>query len=329
MQNKPILVTGGAGYIGSHVILALHDYDYPIVVLDDLSAGNLEVVPSYCEFIQGNAGNSQLVTEIIKKHDIDAVMHFAGSIVVEESVHDPLKYYRNNTEVSRNLIQTCVEANVNNFIFSSTAAVYGNPKHVPITENETIAPVNPYGHSKAMTEQVLKDVSTSTDLRYIALRYFNVAGADPKGRSGQLTKQSTHLIKVACELALGKRENMCLFGNDYDTPDGTCIRDFIHISDLANAHIKALQYLLSERKSSVMNCGYGTGYSVKQVLDTLQEIVEKPLNIIQTDRRPGDPANLAADNTLLRSVTDWTPKFNDLKTILSDALAWEKKQLDK
>lgn len=327
MSNSPILVTGGAGYIGSHVILALHDCGYPIVVLDNLSSGNIEVVPSYCEFIQGNAGNNQLVSEIIKQHKINAVMHFAGSIVVEESVQNPLKYYQNNTEVSRSLIQTCVQENIKNFIFSSTAAVYGNPLHVPITENEAIAPVNPYGHSKAMTEQVLKDVSASTDLCYIALRYFNVAGADPKGRTGQLTKQSTHLIKVACELALGKRESMSLFGNDYDTPDGTCVRDFIHVSDLATAHIKALQYLLSNRESTIMNCGYGDGYSVHQVLSTLQDIIQKPLNVQLTDRRPGDPANLVADNQRLRSTTDWTPQFNELKTILTHALEWEKKRI--
>ena len=324
MTNKKKLVTGGAGYIGSHATLALLGSGYKVVVLDNLSAGNRALVPADAVFIEGDAGDQGLVRNIIREHKIDAVMHFAGSIVVEESMTEPLKYYRNNTVVSLNLIETCVEEKVNNFIFSSTAAVYGNPEKIPVTEDAAKAPINPYGESKAMTEAVLRDANhANPEFNYIALRYFNVSGADPECRSGQMTKQSTHLIKVACELATGKRKSMTVFGTDYDTRDGTCIRDFIHVSDLAEVHVKALEYLEKNRKSKIINCGYGQGYSVRETLDALQSLVDQPLNISNGARRAGDPAMLVSDNSLLRSLIDWTPKYNDISVILSNALAWE------
>lgn len=324
MGREIVLVTGGAGYIGSHVILALINYGYSVVVIDDLSTGNPNLVPAGCPLIKGNAGDRALVSNVIRENKVTAVMHFAGSIIVEESVTTPLKYYKNNTQVSLNLIETCVDEKIESFIFSSTAAVYGNPLKVPVTESSLLAPINPYGHSKAMIEQALKDVSHCTSLHYIALRYFNVSGADPAGRSGQVIQKATHLIKVACELAVGKRKEMTIFGSDYDTPDGTCIRDYIHVTDLADVHVKALDYLLSSRQSHVLNCGYGKGYSVKEVLDTLQNILGKPLEINLGERRAGDPAELVADNSQLISLIDWTPKHNDLKQILSHALEWEK-----
>ena len=328
MKDKNILVTGGAGYIGSHVALALCKLDYKVVIIDDLSTGHMRLVPGGCQFIEGNVGDQALLTKTINEYRINAVMHFAGSIIVEESVSEPLKYYENNTHVSQKLIETCIDEGVNQFIFSSTAAVYGDPEIVPVTEDSRIAPINPYGHSKAMTEQILLDVAHCTDLRYIALRYFNVAGADPGRRSGQMSKQSTHLIKVACETALGKRNEITVFGDDYDTPDGTCIRDYIHVSDLATAHVQALEYLQSSDQSRVLNCGYGQGYSVKQVLTALQEIVDEPFTITQGDRRPGDAAVLIADNRLLCSTLKWEPRYNDLKQIISDALAWERGMVD-
>lgn len=319
-----ILVTGGAGYIGSHATLALLDAGYKAVVLDDLSAGNLRMVPPGAVFYEGNAGDQDLVRQIIQENNISAVMHFAGSVVVEESMSDPLKYYRNNTVVSLNLIEVCIREKVNNFIFSSTAAVYGNPEKIPVDENAPKAPINPYGESKAMTEAVLRDVhAASPGFNYIALRYFNVSGADPGGRAGQMTKQSTHLIKVACELATGKREGMTVFGTDYDTRDGTCIRDFIHVSDLAEVHVKALGYLLESRQSQIINCGYGQGYSVRETLDALQSIIDHPLNIRNGERRAGDAAQIIADNRRLTGLIDWKPKYNDIKTILTHALAWE------
>ena len=238
---------------------------------------------------------------------------------------DPLKYYRNNTCVSRNLIETCIHEGIGQFIFSSTAAVYGNPAKIPVAENAALNPINPYGQSKAMTELILRDACGTSSMRYIALRYFNVAGADPAGRSGQIIKQATHLIKVGCELALGKRQGMSIFGTDYATPDGTCIRDYIHVSDLADAHVMALDYLRAAGGSQVINCGYGTGYSVKQVLTTLQNMIGRELNIIEEGRRAGDPEQLVADNRLLRSLINWQPKFNNLEQIIGDALRWEQK----
>ena len=322
------MVTGGAGYIGSHVVLALLESGYQVVVLDDLSTGHVELIPRNCDFVHGNAGDSKLVGAALRKFGVSSVMHFAGSIIVEESMKNPLKYYKNNTDVSRNLIQSCIDEKVYQFIFSSTAAVYGNPEKIPVSESTLPNPASPYGTSKAMTEQILRDVTASSPLRHIALRYFNVAGADPRRRTGQLTRNATHLIKVACETALGERSEITVFGNDYDTPDGTCIRDYIHVSDLASAHVKALEYLQTHDESLILNCGYGAGYSVQQVLDTLQDISGESLNIRQGARRPGDIAKLVADSTRLRSLLDWKPRYNDLKQIISDAMTWEKLKLE-
>ena len=324
MSKTPVLVTGGAGYIGSHVVLALRELDYPVVILDDLSTGHKQAVPDGCEFVLGNAGDRDLLPRVFKQYKINSVMHFAGSIIVEESVQEPVKYYENNTLVSLHLIESCIKEQVENFIFSSTAAVYGDSATMPADESSPLAPLNPYGHSKAMTEQILKDAASASSLTYIALRYFNVAGADPQRRSGQRSKQSTHLIKVACETALGRRDQITVFGNDYPTADGTCIRDYIHVSDLASAHVRALDYLQTSDDSQVLNCGYGEGYSVSQVLDTLQEIIGSNINIVQGDRRAGDAAELVADITRLSLILAWKPEYNDLKTIIYDALEWEK-----
>ncbi|NNE36658.1 MAG: UDP-glucose 4-epimerase GalE [Gammaproteobacteria bacterium] len=324
MENMSVLVTGGAGYIGSHVTLALVESGYQVTIIDNLSTGNVKVIPSECQFIEGNVGDSDLVSNVLRDNGIQSVLHFAGSIIVEESVSDPLKYYRNNTSVSRSLIQSCVDNNVNKFIFSSTAAVYGNPEKVPAVESDPTNPINPYGASKLMTERVLSDVANACDLNFVALRYFNVAGADPQQRTGQIIKNATHLIKVACETALGERESITIFGNDYDTPDGTCIRDYIHVSDLATAHVKALEFLEENKMSKILNCGYGTGYSVSQVLDTLQRITGEKLNIIEGPRRAGDSEEIVADNTLILSNLDWQPQYQDLEKIISDALKWEK-----
>lgn len=319
-----ILVTGGAGYIGSHAVLALLESGYRVVVLDNLSTGHREVVPAECQFVYGDAGDGPLVMRTLRETGVDAVMHFAGSIIVEESVSNPLKYYRNNTEVSRSLIQSCIDAGVHKFIFSSTAAVYGNAETVPVTEACPVAPINPYGMSKAMTELVLKDVAAVTPLSYVILRYFNVAGADPGRRTGLLTKNATHLLKVACETALGKRDQITVFGDDYPTRDGTCIRDFIHVSDLAAAHVRALEYLKSHTGGITLNCGYGTGYSVREVLTALEKVMGKPMNIKMGPRRPGDAAAVVADSSRLRALLNWEPRYNNLPQIITDAVEWEK-----
>lgn len=324
MTNKNVLLTGGAGYIGSHVALALKELGYRVIILDNLSTGHRELIPEDSIFIEGDAGDQTLLGKVFKEYGIASVMHFAGSIIVEESVAEPIKYYKNNTLVSLNLIEACVKNAVHYFIFSSTAAVYGAAETSPVTESMPLAPVNPYGHSKAMTERFLQDAAGVSPLRYIALRYFNVSGSDPQKRSGQLSKQSTHLIKVACETATGKRDQITIFGDDYDTRDGSCIRDFIHVSDLAGAHVKALEYLLAGGESLTLNCGYGQGYSVKEVLGLMREIVDGPFKVVQGARRPGDVAELVADNSLLLSKLDWKPQYNDLRLILTHALEWEK-----
>lgn len=323
MEKRPVMVTGGAGYIGNHVVLMLMEQDYPLVILDDLSTGKQEAIPHGCEFVQGNAGDQALVASVFKQYDIHSVMHFAGSIIVEESVQEPLKYYENNTNVSKRLIETCIREEVGNFIFSSTAAVYGDTDIIPVFETNRLAPINPYGHSKAMTEQILQDVAAISSLNYIALRYFNVAGADPQRRTGQRSRQSTHLIKLACETALGKRDQITIYGTDYATHDGTCIRDYIHVTDLAMAHVLALEYLQGHDESLVMNCGYGTGYSVSQVLAALKEVSGKDFTVIQGKRRAGDAAELVAENSKLLATLGWKPEYNDLKTIIKHALAWE------
>ena len=323
-MRSTVLVTGGAGYIGSHVVLAVIDKGRPAVVIDDLSTGHRGLVPPGVPLIEGDIGDSRVIGDTIRGHEVGAVIHMAGSIVVPESVADPLKYYANNTCKSRGLIEACVAEGVDQFIFSSTAAVYGDPASLPITEDTPTLPVNPYGSSKLMTEWMLRDCAAAHPFRYIALRYFNVAGADPRGRSGQATPKATHLIKVACEVAAGQRDHVDIFGEDYDTPDGTCIRDYIHVTDLAEAHISALDHLDSGSESLTLNCGYGRGYSVREVLDAVQREAGAKLDIRPAGRREGDPAALVADPSRLRERLDWSPRHDDLDVIVRTALAWER-----
>src|SRR5262245_47319681 len=315
-----ILVTGGAGYIGSHVVLALREAGHSIVVVDDLSAGRREAVPAEVVFVAGDCGDGPVTSDVIARHAIEAVMHFAGSIVVPESFARPLDYYHNNTCASRSLLASCVANGVRHIVFSSTAAVYGSPARVPVTEDMPTVPINPYGASKLMTEWILKDAAAAHGLSYAALRYFNVAGADPQGRAGQSSAVATHLVKVACEAAVGQRDHVKLFGDDYDTPDGTCIRDYIHVSDLADAHVRALQYLAAGGASVVLNCGYGHAHSVREVLSTVQRRAGKSFDVRPAPRRPGDPGILIADPAKLRRTLQWTPRFDDLDVIVQTAL---------
>ncbi len=323
-----ILVTGGAGYIGSHVVKQLgEETDLEITVLDNLVTGFKDAV-LYGDFIEADLSDYSRIEEVIKEGKYDAVIHFAASLVVPESVENPLKYYLNNTANTANLIKQCVTYGVNKFIFSSTAAVYGEPTPdlIPVTEESPTAPINPYGSSKLMSETVLKDTAAAyKDFNYIALRYFNVAGASVDGRIGQSTKNATLLIKVAAETALGKRDKMYIFGDDYPTDDGTCIRDYIHVEDLASAHIRALEYLEEGKEGGVFNCGYGHGFSVKEVLETMKKVsgIDFPIEI--KERRAGDPAILISDNRKIREVMHWTPKYDDLELICKTGLEWEKK----
>ncbi len=323
-----ILVTGGAGYIGSHVVKQLGEQtDHNITVLDNLVTGFRESV-LYGKFIEADLSDFELIEKIFKEGNYDAVIHFAASLVVPESVTNPLKYYLNNTANTANVIKQCVNHGVKKFIFSSTAAVYGEPTidKVPVTEESETAPINPYGSSKLMSETVLKDTANAyEDFNYIALRYFNVAGASVDGKIGQSTKDATLLIKVAAETALGKRDKMFIFGEDYPTEDGTCIRDYIHVEDLASAHIKALDYLEETKTSGVFNCGYGHGFSVKEVLETMKKVsgVDFPVEI--KDRRAGDPAILISNNSKIRDIMKWEPKYDDLELICKTGLEWEKK----
>ena len=326
MANKPaVIVTGGAGYIGSHAVLAFREAAYPVVVVDDLSTGRRDSVPDDVPFIEGNVGDTELVGRLIREHGIGAVVHFAGSAVVPESVADPLKYYRNNTAASRNLIEACVANKVKYFIFSSTCSVYGQPEKVPITEDTPAAPINPYGTSKLMIEWMLRDTAMAHDFNYMALRYFNVAGADPEGRTGQSTPDATHLIKIASQAAVGLRNGVEVFGEDYDTPDGTCIRDYIHVSDLAAVHVDALGRLTAGNGNLVVNCGYGHGYSVREVLAAVEKEAGIRLNIQGAPRRPGDPATLIADATHMRNHFAWRPRYDDLGFIVRTAIDWERK----
>jgi UDP-glucose 4-epimerase len=319
-----ILVTGGAGFIGSHMVLELLDAGEDVVVLDNLSTGFRCVVPDEAMFVEGDVGDHDLVSELLSSNSIDAILHFAGSIVVPESIADPLSYYRNNTGNSRSLIACAVEAEIPNFIFSSTAAVYGMPEVNPVTENVTLAPISPYGSSKLMTETMLRDTAIAHPLRFVALRYFNVAGADPKGRSGQSSPGATHLIKVAAEAALGMRPHLDVYGTDYKTPDGTCIRDYIHVSDLVRAHLDALRYLREDGESVTLNCGYGKGFSVLDVIEAVKRASGTDFTVRYAPRRPGDPAALVAGAGRIHDVLGWEPRLDNLGTIVEGALSWEK-----
>lgn len=320
-----ILVTGGAGYIGSHMVLELLDQGQNVVVLDNLSTGFREAVPAPAKLVVGDVGDQDLVATVIKKYGVEAIVHFAGSIVVPDSVADPLGYYQNNTVNSRALIEVAVATGVKKFIFSSTAAVYGNPQQVPVSETAVPSPMSPYGTSKLMTELMLNDVSRAHDLRFVALRYFNVAGADPQGRSGQSTPRATHLIKVACEAATGQRSHIEIFGTDYPTEDGTCVRDYIHVSDLVGAHICALKYLNDGGSSEIFNCGYSKGYSVKDVVETVQRVSGVSFDVRLAPRRAGDPAAIVAGSDKIRDTLGWRPVHDDLDTIVSHALSWEQR----
>ena len=329
-QEQSVLVTGGAGYIGSHAVLALRDAGRDVAVLDNLSTGFRWLVPDDVPFYQGDVADAGLLAKIFAERRMGAgrgaIMHFAGSIIVPESVSDPLKYYDNNTSKSRALIAAAVEAVVPHFIFSSTATVYGEPEVRPLSEDDPVQPVNPYGMSKAMTERILADTSAAHAINHAVLRYFNVAGADPQGRSGQSGEGATHLIKVAVECATGKRDHVAVFGNDYPTPDGTGMRDYIHVSDLAAAHLAALDALVAEPdRSLTMNVGYGRGFSVLEVLDAVDRVVGRSLPRRQEPRRPGDVASLVSDPSRIRGTTDWQPRHDDLERIVADALAWEEK----
>jgi len=323
MSKVPVLVTGGAGYIGSHAVLALKDAGWDVAVIDDLSNGSREVVPTGMPFYQGSIAERVLVDSILDERKIGAIMHFAGSIVVPESVADPLAYYLNNTVKTRSLIAAAVKAEVPRFVFSSTAAVYGNPQSVPVKEEALLQPISPYGSSKLMSEWMLRDSHAAYGLQYVALRYFNVAGADPKGRTGQSTPRATHLIKVACQTVLGEREQMDVFGSDYDTPDGTCLRDYIHVSDLAQAHLDALKHLRNGGASGAYNCGYGLGYSVLDIIKAVEKAAGKPVNKRMAPRRAGDPASIVAASDKIKREMGWTPKYQNIDLIVESALAWE------
>lgn len=319
-----ILVTGGAGFIGSHVVKALGEKGYEILVYDNLSTGH-EWAVLYGRLVKEDLSDKASLNTVIKEFKPDAIMHFAASIQVEESVRAPLKYYRNNTVNTLNLLEVMMENRIKNFIFSSSAAVYGIPKKIPVDEEAPLNPINPYGSSKATVEQILKDLSNNPDFNYISLRYFNVAGADSEGRIGQAYKESTHLITRALKTAKGEFEKLQIYGTDYPTPDGTCIRDYIHVDDLADAHILALEYLIDGSRSEVFNCGYGHGYSVKEVVDAVKKVTEIDLRTEYVDRREGDPPALIADSSKIKQKLNWKPKYNDLGYIIKTAWEWERK----
>ncbi len=324
-DKTSVLVTGGAGYIGSHAVLALRDAGYRVVVIDNLVTGFRWAVPGDVPFIEASIDDIEAVGETIRDHEIGAIVHFAGSVVVPESVSDPLKYYLNNTVRSRSLIESAVNGGVRHFIFSSTAATYGIPEHVPVHEEMPTVPINPYGMSKLMTEAMLRDIAAAYPLNYCALRYFNVAGADSQGRTGQSTAGATHLVKIAAEAATGKRASVSVFGTDYDTPDGTGVRDYIHVSDLADAHVAALDWLIAHPQECLTaNAGYGSGFSVNQVLDAVDRVTNLKLERNYEGRRAGDPDALIADNSRILATLDWTPRRADLDGIVKDALAWER-----
>src|ERR1700704_4700349 len=320
-----VLVTGGAGYIGSHMVYALAAAGEQVVVLDNLSTGFDWAVAGSVPLIVGETGDQNLVATVIKEHGVAAIIHFAASIVVPDSVADPLGYYKNNTVNSRALIECAVKGGVKHFIFSSTAAVYGNPARAPVTEDDAPAPMSPYGSSKLMSEIMLRDAGIAHGLGHVILRYFNVAGADPQLRTGQSTKGATHLIKVAVETALGRRAKMDVFGTDYPTADGTCVRDYIHVSDLARAHLDALRYLRGGGASATLNCGYGRGFSVLDVIDTVKRVSGTDFPVGLGPPRPGDPAQIVASSDRARALIGWKPAHDDLSTIVEHALGWERK----
>ena len=321
---SPILVTGGAGYIGSHVVLQLVERGEQVVVLDNLASGFRESLLGV-ELVHGDVGDRDLVETLLRERGIGTVMHFAAHTIVPESVADPLKYYGNNTCATRALLASCQAAGVREFVFSSTAAVYGMPASGEAAEDTPTAPINPYGMSKLMSEHMLRDLSAATPMRHVILRYFNVAGADPGGRIGQSTRNATLLIKVACEHALGRRPALSVFGSDYATPDGTCIRDYIHVSDLADAHLRALDHLRDGGASATLNCGYGHGYSVREVIAAVERACGHALTVIEQPRRAGDPPNLIARSERLRAMLGWQPRHDDLDFIVRTALAWEQR----
>ncbi len=319
-----VLVTGGAGYIGSHMVLALLDAGQDVCVIDNLTTGFRWAIPQDVSFVEADVGDHDAVSKTIEQYDVDAVVHFAGSIVVPESVTDPLGYYHNNTVNSRSLIETCVKTGVKNMIFSSTAAVYGTPAVSPVTEETPTEPISPYGSSKLMTEWMLKDTAFAHDFNYVALRYFNVAGADPKGRSGQSNPAATHLLKALMRTALGISDHMKIFGRDYDTRDGTCIRDYIHVSDLIGAHLAALKYLRGGGDSGIFNCGYGHGCTVLEAIDAVERVLEQKINVVDAPRRAGDPPELVSVADKARSVLGWVPEHDNLDVIVQTAYDWER-----
>lgn len=321
--GRSVLVCGGAGFIGSHMVHELNDRGERVVVIDNLSTGFAWALPEAARLVQGDIGDMDLVRRVIREHNVEAIVHFAGSIVVPESVADPLGYYLNNTVKSRSLMAVAVETGVPHFIFSSTAAVYGAPKDNPVREDAELKPISPYGSSKLMTEIMLRDTAFAHPFNYVALRYFNVAGADPKGRTGQSTKGATHLIKVACEAAQGKRSHLDVFGTDYPTADGTCIRDYIHVTDLVRAHVDALGYLRRGGKSDVFNCGYAHGFSVLEVIDAVKRVSGRDFEVRLAARRAGDPPAIVAASDKARAALGWTPQLDDLDQIVEHALAWE------
>ncbi len=323
-MSKTVLITGGAGYIGSHAVYAFQEQGWNVVVLDNLSAGIHQNISSSATFIQVDLSQADTVDKVISAYKPEAIVHFAGSIIVPESVRDPLKYYNNNTNVTRKLLECAIKNNVKAFLFSSTAAVYGEPKNVPIDEDAPLLPINPYGSSKLASEYIVKDCGVAYGLQYGILRYFNVAGADGLGRTGQSSLEATHLIKVACEVVVGKREKLSIFGVDYPTKDGTCIRDYIHVTDLVNAHVSALNYLIDSKKNLILNCGYGRGYSVRDVILAIERVTGKPLKFEIAARREGDPVSLIADNSRILSTLDWQPQYDNLDVIIETALSWEK-----
>jgi UDP-glucose 4-epimerase len=319
-----VLVTGGAGYIGSHAVLALRDRGWPVVVVDNLTTGLRALLPPDVMLIEADCGDTSCIRALLKTEEISAVMHFAASTVVPESVSDPMKYYLNNTVTTARLIDVCVEAGVDAFIYSSTAAVYGTPDVPLVSEHVPTKAISPYGKCKLMGEEMLGDVATAHSMRYMALRYFNVAGADPQGRSGQSTLAATHLIKAACEVASGKRPYLEIYGDDYDTPDGTCIRDYIHVTDLVDAHISALDHLVAGGNSDIINCGYGHGHSVHEVVDAVRAIFGVDFETRISPRRPGDMATLVCNSDRLRETLGWQPRYDDMSEIVRTACAWER-----